>query len=138
MHYFLAKTDPETYSIADLRREQETVWDGVHNPTAILVIKTWKIGDVIFIYHSQTEKKIVGLARVIGEPFENTADPRRSWAAKIAFVREFSKEDQISLAEIKATGMFNDFALVSQSRLSTMACPEKFIDWMKRRVEVTV
>lgn len=137
MQYFLAKTDPETYSITDLQRDGETVWDGVHNPAAILVIKSWKVGDLIFVYHSQGEKKIVGLAKVVGEPYENTADPRRSWVAKVAFARVFNPDEQVSLAEIKAQGLFDDFALVKQSRLSTMACPEEFVRWMRQRVRLS-
>ena len=39
MNYFLAKTDPDTYSIDDLEREQRTAWDGVTNAQAVRVIR---------------------------------------------------------------------------------------------------
>ena len=133
MHYFLAKTDPETYSIADLARERETVWDGVHSAAAILVIKSWNVGDHIIIYHSQGEKCIVGLMEVAGTPYENTADPRRSWAAKVKYIKEFPEAQKISLALVKQSGKFADFALVKQGRLSTMACPAEFITWLKSK-----
>ena len=32
MNYFLAKTDPETYSIDQFEKDKKTVWDGVKNP----------------------------------------------------------------------------------------------------------
>ena len=35
MAYFLAKTDPETYSIDNLERDKKTAWDGVTNPQAV-------------------------------------------------------------------------------------------------------
>ncbi len=79
MNYWLVKADPDhDYSIDDLSRDGETIWDGVHNNAAILHIQKMKPGDLVYIYHSQKEKSIVGLAEVISEPFENTDDPRRS------------------------------------------------------------
>ena len=53
MKYFLAKTDPDTYSIDDLEQEKKTVWDGVLNPQAVRNIREMRPGDKVFIYHSQ-------------------------------------------------------------------------------------
>lgn len=39
MKYYLAKTDPETYSIDDLEKDKETTWDGVTNPQAVIFLK---------------------------------------------------------------------------------------------------
>ena len=48
---FLAKTDPDSYSIDDLKRDGTTEWDGVRNPAAVNAIKTMKPGDrVIWLY----------------------------------------------------------------------------------------
>ena len=68
MAYFLAKTDPETYSMQDLQRDQETVWDGIRNAEALQAIRSMRPGDEVLIYHSQGEAAIVGLARVASEP----------------------------------------------------------------------
>jgi len=133
MHYFLAKTDPETYSLSDLEQEKETVWDGVHSFAAIAVIKTWQVGDKVFIYHSQGEKKIVGLAEVVGKPYANPDDPRVSWVARVKFLRRYPDDQCVALSEIKANPVFSDFALVNQSRLSTMSVPSEFVDFMKKR-----
>ena len=119
MAYFLAKTDPDTYSIDDFENEGETLWDGVHNNAALLFIRQMQPGDKVYIYESMTTKAIVGLAEVSGEPFENKADPRRSWAVKMKFIKKFKKP--LTLGEIKADPAFADFELVRQSRLSTMA-----------------
>ena len=80
MAYFLAKTDPESYSIDDLERDGTTEWDGVRNPTAINAIKQMRPGDKVFIYHSQGETAIVGLAEVVSEPRADANDAT-SWVA---------------------------------------------------------
>ncbi len=118
MNYFLAKTDPDTYSLADFKKEGETLWDGVHNNAAMLFIQKMKPGDMVYIYESLSTKAIVGLAQVSGEPFLNTADPRRSWAVRMKFVKDYAKP--LTLADIKGNPYFADFALVRQSRLSVM------------------
>ncbi len=121
MQWFLAKTDPDTYSIDDFEREGETLWDGVHNNAALLFIRQMHPGDKVFIYESLTTKAIVGLAEVTSEPFENTADPRRSWAVKMKFIKKYSQP--LTLAAIKSSSELSTFALVRQSRLSVMPVP---------------
>ncbi len=130
----MAKTDPETYSLEDFKKEGETNWDGVHSYQAINVIKTWKIGDMMIIYHSLGEARIVGLAKVTGSPEKDENDSRGiSWHAKVKFIKEFTEDQKITLKEIKQLGIFNDFALVRQSRLSTMECPDNFVNWLKEK-----
>lgn len=132
MNYFLAKTDPDCYSIDDFVKEKQTVWDGIRNPAAVLAIKSWKVGDRVLIYHSQGQARIVGLAEVIGAPHPDPNDAR-SWVGKLRLVRTYPESQRVTLREIKATGLFTDFALVKQSRLSTMACPPEFVKWLKAR-----
>ncbi|MEM1312027.1 MAG: EVE domain-containing protein [Patescibacteria group bacterium] len=133
-NYFLAKSDPDSYSIDDFEREVETNWDGVHNYAAIKVIKSWKIGDLVLIYHSQGENSIVGISKVTSSPIKDKDDPRGiSWCARLKLIRKYPTSKRISLKEIKASGLFPDFALVRQSRLSTMACPDSFIEWLKQK-----
>lgn len=134
MRYFLAKTDPDTYSISDFEKDQVTTWDGVHNYAALLVIKAWCVGDRVYIYHSQGEKAIVGLAEVAGEPYKDPHDVRGiSWVAKLKHLQTYPVDQRVTLKDIKDSGLFADFALVTQSRLSTMACPESFVRWMRER-----
>lgn len=139
MKYFLAKSEPRTYSISDLKRERVTPWDGVRNFQAINVIKSWKIGDGVFIYHSMGEARIVGIAKVVSEPRPDEKDERGiSWLAELEFVREYPEEQKVSLKEVKATEMFGDFALVRQSRLSTMECPQEFVNWLKEECQLDI
>ncbi len=122
MNYFLAKTDPDTYSIEDFEKEVNTLWDGVHNNAAILFIKKMRPGDMVFIYESMSTKAIVGLAEVTSEPYENKDDPRRSWVVTMKFLRKYKKP--LSLSDIKSREDLQEFALVKQSRLSTMSVPD--------------
>ena len=133
-HVFLAKTEPSTFSIDDFKKEHITLWDGVHNYQAINVIKTWRPGDYVLIYHSVKERKIVGIGKVIEEPYHNLADSRFSWAAKLEFVTQFTPEEQISLDMIKQSHLFDDFLLVKHSRLSVMPCPDNFISWIQEHI----
>ena len=128
MAYFLAKTDPETYSIEDLKRDGTTEWDGVRNAAAVNAIKTMKPGDTVIIYHSQNDKAVVGLAKVVSEP---RADPNddRSWVADFEYVSHAKRP--VTLREIKESHKFDDWALVRIGRLSTMAAPDEFWDWLK-------
>ena len=130
MAYFLAKTDPETYSIDDLERDGTTEWDGVRNPAAVEAIKTMKPGDTVIIYHSQKDKAVVGLAEVVSAPRPDKNDDR-SWVADFKFVRHARK--RVTLKEIKDSHLFDDWALVRMGRLSTMSAPKEFFAWLKKQ-----
>lgn len=130
MNYFLAKTEPGTYSIADLERDGTTVWDGVKNPLAVRAIKEMREGDRVFIYHSGAAPGIAGLALVTKA---GAADPKDPSSAVAGFKFLLFFEQPTTLAEIKAAESFADWALVRQSRLSTMAVPGKFVAWMRKR-----
>ncbi len=130
MRYFLAKTDPETYSIDDLERDRKTAWDGVTNPQAVRAIREMRPGDRVFVYHSGGVSGVVGLAVVRSEPRDDPKNPK-SAVVDLEFVRRL--DPPASLAEIKLTSQFDDWALVRQGRLSTMAAPENFVAWMRER-----
>jgi predicted RNA-binding protein with PUA-like domain len=131
MNYFLAKTDPETYSIDQLEKDKETTWDGVTNPQAVIFLKQMKKGDKILIYHSQGQASIVGLAEVVGNSRPDPKNPK-TWLVDFKFIKRFP-EPYITLKQIKETGKFDDMRLVYQGRLFTMDLPEKFITWLKEQ-----
>jgi predicted RNA-binding protein with PUA-like domain len=128
--YFLAKTDPETYSVDDLEREGKTVWDGVSNPQAVRAIKEMAAGDRVFVYHSGGVSGVVGLAKVVSPPRPDAKNPKLA-VVELEFLGRL--EPPATLAEIKQSKKFEDWALVRQGRLSTMAAPEKFVEWMRAR-----
>jgi predicted RNA-binding protein with PUA-like domain len=129
LRYFLAKTDPETYSIDDLEREGSTVWDGVTNAQALRAIREMKTGDRVFLYHSMGDAAVVGLADVVGD---GRADARNPKLAVADFRFRARIDPPVTLREIKESGEFADSSLVKQSRLSTMEAPQKFVEWMRR------
>lgn len=130
MSYFLAKSEPGVYSIDDLSRDRRTVWDGVRNAQAVRAILEMKEGDTVFIYHSGGESSVVGVARVVkaGRP-----DPKDAKSAVMDLEFVSRLESPATLSEIKQSGLFADWALVRQSRLSTMPVPDSFVDWMRKK-----
>jgi predicted RNA-binding protein with PUA-like domain len=130
MRYFLAKTDPETYSIDRWEKEKRTTWDGVNNPQAVRAIREMRPGDKVFIYHSGGLSAVVGLAKVVSEPRDDPKNPK-SAVAEFEFLGRI--DSPVTLAEIKQSKLFDDWALVRQGRLSTMAAPEKFVEWIRKK-----
>jgi predicted RNA-binding protein with PUA-like domain len=130
MNYFLAKTDPETYSIESLARDRQTVWDGVRNAQALRAIREMRPGDRVFIYHSMGDACIVGLAKVASAP---RPDPANAKLTVVDFEFLTKLEPPTTLREVKESGLFADWALVRQSRLSTMSAPAAFVEWMRQR-----
>jgi len=126
--YFLAKTDPETYSVEQLEKEGQTIWDGVRNPQAVRAIRDMKSGDRVFIYHSMGDSAIVGVADITGTGRE---DPKNPKLAVADFRFRGRVDPPVTLKEIKESGLFEDWALVRQSRLSTMHAPTEFVAWVK-------
>jgi len=130
MATFLFKTEPSDYSWDDLKRDGRTVWDGVANNAALLHLRTARQGDEALIYHTGTEKRIAGLAKIVSAAY---ADPQRPGdnargEPKFAVVdvepmRPAARS--VTLAEINADDRFADFALVRQPRLSVMPTPAK-------------
>ena len=129
MNYFLAKSDPDTYGIDQLERDGKTLWDGVTNPQAVRAIREMRPGDRIFIYHSGGQAAIVGMARVLTEP---RTDPKQPKSAVMDLGYEGRIDPPVTLAEIKQSKRFADWALVRQGRLSTMAAPAEFVAWIRK------
>ena len=130
MPYFLAKTDPETYSVSQFQRDQRTTWDGVTNAQAALVIRSMRRGDRVFVYHSMGQSAVVGLAKVTSAPRQDATNAK-SWVVDMEYLKLL--DPPTTLADVKASGLFDDWALVRQSRLSTMAAPDSFVEWMRAR-----
>jgi predicted RNA-binding protein with PUA-like domain len=130
VNFFLAKTEPEGYSIDSLREDLQTRWDGVRNAQAVRAIRSMRPGDRVFIYHSGGVSAVVGLAEVASEPADDPKDPK-SAVVDLRYVCHI--DPPVRLAEVKAEPKFADWALVRQSRLSTMEVPVAFVQWMRKR-----
>jgi len=130
MNYFLAKTDPETYSIDQFEKEKKTVWDGVKNPQALRAIRDMHPGDRVFMYHSGGDSAVVGLAQVVSEPRPDPKSPKLT-VVDLEFLTRL--DPPTTLHEIKASSQFAGWALVRQGRLSTMSAPAEFVTFMKKK-----
>lgn len=119
-NHWLLKTEPSTYSWADLVREKTAVWDGVANPVALRNLAAMKPGDDALIYHTGDEKAVVGLARVTKAAYPDPkAKDAKLLVVELAPVKPLAR--QVTLAEIKADKQFQDSALVRQGRLSVVS-----------------
>ena len=122
MNHWILKTDSEVYPFEQLEQEHRAVWDGVSNPVALRHIRSMAPGDPLMIYHSGGSKEIVGLARVVSQPYP---DPKRP-DGKLSVVdieagRRLPRP--VSLASIKADSAFSELPLVRQPRLSVIPVP---------------
>ena len=139
MNYWLMKSEPDVYSIADLQGEEISIWDGVRNYQARNFMRQMSPGDLVFFYHSNTKiPGIVGLMRVIethiADPTQfdinseyydtkSTFDSPRWQTVKVEFVEEFAK--LISLDELKQEFSVDEILVVRKgNRLSVMPISE--------------
>ena len=115
--HWLLKSEPEKYSYADLVRDGSTVWDGVRNNQAALYLRAMRAGQQAFIYHSQSDKAVVGIARITKEAFLDPSDPAgRFVAVEIAPERALNRS--VELAELKADSLLSGMVMFRQFRLS--------------------
>jgi predicted RNA-binding protein with PUA-like domain len=121
--YWLLKTEPGTYSFADLEREGRAVWDGVTNNLALKHLRSVKKGDQVLIYHTGDEKSVVGLAEVVSDPYPDpkSSDPRLA-VVDLRATRRLPKG--VPLSEIKARPDLAEFPLVRLPRLSVVPVTE--------------
>ncbi len=125
--YWLFKTEPSSYSFAQLEREGQTTWDGVANALARKHLRAVKRGDRILIYHTGDEKAVVGVAAATSDAY---ADPKargdaRAVVVDIASQRRLARP--VTLAELKARPGLATFPLVRLPRLSVM--PVSAAEW---------
>lgn len=107
MNYWLLKSEPQAFSIDDLKKQKTTLWDGVRNYQARNFLKAMQVGDLAFFYHSSTQPPgIVGLCRVIQaqlvdpsqfdpqspyyDPGSSKAQPRW-WTVQVGFEEKFKQ-----------------------------------------------
>jgi predicted RNA-binding protein with PUA-like domain len=115
---YLLKTEPSTYSFADLQRDKTTIWDGVSNPLALKNLRGMKPGERLIIYHTGDEKSAVGTASVVSVDTSDAKNPQ----VKIKVGKANAKP--VTLAEAKANTLFSESPLARQGRLSVVPLNE--------------
>jgi len=122
MAHWLMKSEPGTYSWADLQRDGSTEWDGVRNPAARLHLKAMKPGDEAFFYHSGDERSVIGIMRITRDAAPDPKDP--NWVSvRVEPVRQLLRP--VMLKEIKGEPKLAKMELIRQSRLSVSPVREE-------------
>lgn len=115
MNYWLVKSEPGTFSWDDLVRDKKAVWDGVRNFQARNNLKNMKKGDLAFFYHSNEDKAIIGIGKIIKEGYPEPKD--NNWVA-VDIAPDKKLKNPVTLAQIKADKRLANMVLVKASRLS--------------------
>ncbi|MEZ5557968.1 MAG: EVE domain-containing protein [Pseudomonadales bacterium] len=142
MAYWLVKSEPDAFSIDDLKNAPRRTehWDGVRNYQARNYLREMARGDEVLFYHSSCpEPGVVGIAKVVkaaypdhtafdpdSKYFDPKSDPTepRWFMVDLRFTRKLKRT--ISLAELKEDPALEDFVLLRKgNRLSVMPVDER-------------
>ena len=138
MHYWLMKSEPDTFGIENLINKplQTEHWDGVRNYQARNMMRDeMKLGDQVFFYHSNCpEPGIVGIMEIVKEgypdftafdPDDKHFDPKsnpeqpRWFMVDVRYLKKLSRT--ITLRELKTKPSLAELALLRRgNRLSIM------------------
>lgn len=140
MNHWLMKSEPDVFSIDDLKRVKIEPWNGVRNYQARNFIRDMKKGDGVLIYHSSCAVPgVAGIAKVASAPYPDPTqfDPESDYfdagsdrgnprwtLIDVQYQRKLKRV--ITLDEIKALQGLGDFALIRRgNRLSVLPVTEK-------------
>ncbi|MCP3103366.1 EVE domain-containing protein [Myxococcus sp. K15C18031901] len=115
--YWLIKSEPSVYAYAQLEKDGKTEWTGIRNFEARNNLRAMKPGDLCLYYHSNEDKALVGVARVLTLAGPDSTAPDEDWASvRVEAVAPLKQP--VDLATVKATPALEEFPLVTRSRLS--------------------
>lgn len=121
---WLVKEEPANYSYDNFVTDRGTTWSGVKNPLAQKHLRAIRKGDLVFYYHTGTEKAVVGIAKAATDAYPDPADKSgKAHVVDLVPVRKLPKP--VTLAAVKADKRFKDFALTYLPRLSVMPVSER-------------
>ena len=124
--YWLIKSEPSTWSWADQVAKGTEPWNGVRNYQARNNLKSMKIGDLCFFYHSVKERSIVGIVEVVSDYRLDPTDHDGVFGlVDVKTVRSLVKP--VCLDQIKLVPALQNMALLKQSRLSVQ--PVTYEEW---------
>lgn len=144
MHHWLIKSEPDVFSISDLKKVKQEPWSGVRNYQARnFMWREMQIGDLALFYHSNaTPPGVVGIAKVASEPYpdptqwdpsseyfdeKSTEAQPRWWLVDFAFVSEFPKI--VTLASLREESALEGMLLLQKgTRLSITPVLKKHFD----------
>lgn len=118
-HYWLLKTEPETFSWQNLLDSKTAPWDGVRNYQARNNLKSMKVGDLAFFYHSGKNPSIVGIVKIVKESYPDKTDPTNKFVCVDVEYFEDIKTP-ITLESLRKNPKLSDLLLLRHSRLSVV------------------
>jgi predicted RNA-binding protein with PUA-like domain len=119
MNYWLVKSEPFKYSWDKLNTEGRTFWDGVRNYQARNNLRDMKEGDLAMFYHSNEDKAVMGIAKIVKEFYQDPTTEDPNWVVVDISPVEPLK-NPVTLATIKSDEILKNTYLVKQGRLSVM------------------
>ena len=150
MKYWLFKTEPDAFSIDDLKQQKRSDWDGIRNYQARNRLRDEvDKGDRVLIYHSScAEPAIVGLAEVVADahPDPSQFDPNHAghdpksdpeqprWLqVTLKYLKTFPSP--LTLKAVKADPKLADMELVSRARLSIQKVTPAAFNYILKKTE---
>ncbi len=138
MSFWLMKSEPEVFSIEDLRKKKVSGWDGVRNYQARNFMRAMKKGDLAFFYHSNAQPPgVAGVMEVAREAYADATqfdpkdghfDGKASPGAPIWFhvdVRWLESFPRlVPLDELRGMPELSGMTLFKRSRLSVQPVEE--------------
>lgn len=142
MNYWLMKSEPDCFSIDDLKAKKRDRWDGTRNfQVRNMMRDQMKVGDKALFYHSSAGEAtgVVGVMKIVSKAYPDptqfdpksdhpdpTSDPNnpRWLCVDVTFVKKFKR--LVSLTELKQDPQFATMPVVQKgNRLSVMPVSEK-------------
>lgn len=140
------KSEPETYGIEHLQKDQRTAWTGVRNFLARNYMRDeMRVGDGVLFYHSSCKVPgVYGVAKVVSAPYPDPTqfdtksayfEPRATkqkpvwYLVDVAYVRKL--KEPVTLADIRTNSKLGTMAILQPgSRLSiTPVSPAHFAEF---------
>ncbi len=121
---YLLKTEPDSYSFADLERDKKTIWDGVSNPQALIFLAAMRPGDRLILYHTGGVRVAIGTAKVL------SVDTTDAKAPLVRIQAGKPLKNPKALADIKNEKLFAASPLLKQGRLSVVPLTDEQYGWL--------
>lgn len=135
MNYWLIKSEPHTYSFAQMKSDKKTMWDGVRNYQARNFMREMRKGDIALFYHSGKDRQVVGEVEIVKEFYQDPTTEDTNWVVvDVKYKRTLT--NPVNLADIKSKKELSEMHLVRNSRLSVSSVSKKEYDSIIRMSEV--
>jgi len=117
--YWLIKSEPSVYAYAQLEKDRKTDWTGIRNYEARNNLRAMKPGDLCLYYHSNEDKAVVAVAKVLTAAGPDPTAPGEDWAS-VEVAPVVALKEPVTLATVKKTPAFKDLQLITRSRISVV------------------